>query len=87
MNIGARQPSPAWHYAHLYNPQITSEGSIMPPYPFLFQKRPIRGELAADALELPAPFAPEPGHEIVPTDRARALVTYLKCLDRTFDVQ
>ena len=86
-NIGARQPSESWHYAHLYNPQITSEGSIMPPYPYLFQKRKISGSPAADALELPADVAPEPGYEIVPTDRARALVAYLKSLDRTYDVE
>jgi cytochrome c oxidase cbb3-type subunit 2 len=86
MNIGARQPSEAWHYSHLYNPQITSEGSIMPPYPYLFHTRKISGSSAADALQLPAPFAAELGYEIVPTDRARALVAYLKSLDRTFDV-
>jgi cytochrome c oxidase cbb3-type subunit I/II len=25
----------SWHYAHMFNPQLTSEGSIMPPYPWL----------------------------------------------------
>ena len=43
INIGARQPSAAWHYLHLYNPQITSAGSIMPPHPFLFERRPLGG--------------------------------------------
>ena len=86
MNIGARQPSDAWHYKHLYNPQITSKGSIMPPYRYLFQQRQIGSAKAPDALELEGDFAPEPGYEIVPTDRARALVAYLKSLDRTFDL-
>ena len=40
-NIGEREPSAEWHLRHLYNPQITSSGSLMPPYPFLFEKRPI----------------------------------------------
>ena len=31
-NIGARQTSRQWHYLHLYNPQITSAGSVMPPF-------------------------------------------------------
>jgi cytochrome c oxidase cbb3-type subunit I/II len=27
----------SWHYNHMYDPQITSEGSIMPPYPWLHE--------------------------------------------------
>ncbi|MCB0704943.1 MAG: cytochrome-c oxidase, cbb3-type subunit I [Saprospiraceae bacterium] len=27
----------SWHYDHMYDPQITSEGSIMPPYPWLHE--------------------------------------------------
>ena len=43
-NIGLRRPDDethtnlVWHLQHLYNPQITSPGSIMPPYPFLFRE-------------------------------------------------
>ncbi len=33
--IGGRY-NDAWHYSHMYDPQITSKGSIMPPYPWLF---------------------------------------------------
>jgi cytochrome c oxidase cbb3-type subunit 2 len=36
-NIGVRQPSENWHALHLYNPQLTSAGSIMPPFRFLFE--------------------------------------------------
>jgi cytochrome c oxidase cbb3-type subunit I/II len=32
---GVLRPSAAWHYAHLVNPQATSPGSVMPPYPWL----------------------------------------------------
>ena len=52
-NIGARQPSKSWHHLHLYNPQITSPGSIMPPFAFLYEERPIVGEPSVDALDLP----------------------------------
>lgn len=33
--IGGRY-NDSWHYSHMYDPQTTSEGSIMPPYPWLF---------------------------------------------------
>ena len=49
-NIGTRKDpddpdkySTAWHYMHLYKPQITSPGSNMPSYKFLFEKRKIAG--------------------------------------------
>src|SRR5262249_50829473 len=35
-NIGARQPDETWHLLHLYNPLITSPGSLMPPFDYLF---------------------------------------------------
>lgn len=28
----------SWHYNHMYDPTLTSNGSIMPPYPWLFEK-------------------------------------------------
>jgi cytochrome c oxidase cbb3-type subunit 2 len=82
-NIGARQPSKSWHHLHLYNPGITSPGSIMPPFAFLYDEQPIVGEPSDEALELPPEFAPPAGREVVPTDEARALVAYLLRLDRT----
>ena len=27
-----------WHYNHMLDPEVTSQGSIMPPYPWLFEK-------------------------------------------------
>jgi cytochrome c oxidase cbb3-type subunit 2 len=83
-NIGARQPDETWHLLHLYNPLITSPGSIMPPFDYLFEKRRIVGERTYDALPLRNEWAPSPGFEIVPTDRAKALVAYLKAQNRTF---
>ena len=80
-NIGERQPSADWHLSHLYNPQITSKGSVMPPYPFLFQVRPVgaRGP-SADALKVSGEHAPGAGLEVVPTGAARQLVAYLQSL-------
>ncbi len=89
-NIGTRKDpddpdkyNRAWHYLHLYNPRLTSPGSIMPSYSFLFEKRKIVGEQAEDALKLPAAEAPEQGYEIVPTSDARELVAYLMTLDHS----
>jgi cytochrome c oxidase cbb3-type subunit II len=79
-NIGARQASDSWHLLHLYNPQTTSKGSIMPPFRFLFEKRKIGERPAANALKLPLEFAIEPGYEIVPKREATALVQYLLSL-------
>ncbi len=86
-NIGARQADPTWHMLHLYDPQITSRGSVMPPSRFLFEERKIKGSPSPDALKLPATYVdgtplpadslPAEGYEIVPTERAKSLVSYL----------
>ena len=79
-NIGQRQPSVDWHMNHLYDPQSTSRGSIMPPYRYLFEQRWIGNVPSPDALNLTGDFAPPAGYEIVPTAEARALVAYLLSL-------
>lgn len=79
-NIGLRQTSAAWHLLHLYNPRIVSKGSIMPPFPFLFEKQKIGSLPSPDALKLPPEFALEPGYEIVPRPEAKALAQYLLSL-------
>jgi cytochrome c oxidase cbb3-type subunit II len=83
-NIGARQTSRDWHMLHLYDPQITSKGSIMAPFAFLFEKHKIVGQPSPKAVKLPAPYTPEPGYEVVPTPRAEALVAYLQSLKDTY---
>ncbi len=81
-NIGARQPSKQWHYMHLYNPQTTSPGSIMPPFRFLFRTVPKEGmtKIPDGRIELPEDYQ-VPGHYVVATERAEALVAYLLSLD------
>ena len=70
-NIGSRNPSPTWHSMHLYNPQITSKGSIMPPFRFLFDRYP------AGKSGDPAAVSLGDGDEIVPNPEGRALIAYL----------
>ncbi len=74
-NIGLRNPSPQWHYLHLYNPQLTSPGSTMPPFRFLFE--PVKDGAPADAFALPD------GMRVAPTADARALVAYLLSLQHS----
>jgi cytochrome c oxidase cbb3-type subunit 2 len=84
-NIGARQASRDWHLLHLYDPQITSKGSIMPRFAFLFEERQIIGEPSPHALKLPAPHTAKPGYEVLPTHRAESLLAYLLSLKDTYD--
>ncbi|MFU8805614.1 MAG: cbb3-type cytochrome c oxidase subunit II [Bradymonadaceae bacterium] len=80
-NIGARQPSRTWHYLHLYDPVITSPGSNMPPYAFLFERIQRRsGPAPEETLTFPAEHD-DPDHWIVPGVRARDLVDYLLTLN------
>jgi cytochrome c oxidase cbb3-type subunit 2 len=81
-NIGLRNPSDSWHLLHLYNPQLTSPGSTMPPFRFLFHKAKAGPQPRADALALP-PEESTPGYEAIPSEEARALVAYLKSLRRS----
>jgi len=84
-NISVRQPNENWHFLHLYNPRITSPGSNMPPFPFLFRKVPVEVQMPHDALSFP-PGWEVPGYAVVPTRRAKALVAYLTSLDHTHPV-
>ena len=72
-----------WHHKHLYSPRSISLDSIMPAYRFLYQKRRVEGEYAADALKLTGDDAPPPGYEIVPSYDAKCLVAYLMSLDQS----
>lgn len=86
-NVGLRY-SELWQHQHLYNPQITSPGSTMPPFPFLYKVQPIsetRGP-ASDAIEIPAAYHPGEGLEVVPTQRAHDLVAYLMNLQQDYEL-
>jgi cytochrome c oxidase cbb3-type subunit 2 len=65
----------AWLYAHLYNPRNNPQlwKSTCPPYPFLFEKREIKGSRSDEALDVQTCE----GYELVPGSDARALVSYL----------
>lgn len=79
-DVGSRLPDANWHLLHLYAPEYEVKGSVMPPYRFLFETRRIERGHSPDALALPPELAPAPGYEVVPTQRAKALVAYLLSL-------
>ena len=79
-NVGLRVPDADWHLRHLYAPQNEVQGSLMPPYRFLFETRKIGREASPDALKLSGKLAPPPGYEIVPKPEATVLVAYLQSL-------
>jgi cytochrome c oxidase cbb3-type subunit 2 len=81
-NIGVRQSSTSWHYQHLYDPRSVSPGSIMPPFRFLFEKRPLTGQPDPDALVFNASKIVGGNSQIVPNHDAHALVAYLTSLRR-----
>lgn len=75
MNIGTRQPSGAWHYAHLYEPRAVTPGSVMPAFPFLFEVKD-QAQMGDELVSLPAGVGPA-GKVVVAGPQARALVNYL----------
>lgn len=79
--------SAAWHHQHLYDPRTLNGYSTMPSFRFLYEKRRISGERAADALPLTGPAAADEGWEIVPSYDAKALVAYLMSLDQSHELK
>ena len=80
-NTAQRQPSADWHYLHLYDPQITSPGSVMPSLKFLFEVTDKEPRSTSDAVQLPEDYT-EDKRWIVPSQRAIELVGYLLSLDQ-----
>jgi cytochrome c oxidase cbb3-type subunit II len=93
-NVGRRFDA-NWNHLHLYYPQLTSPGSIMPAFPFLYEIRKVEGEPSPRALRItpeaakvagmPVALLPREGYEIVPTRRAEDLVAYLISLNDTYE--
>lgn len=69
-----------WLYGHLYNPRNEPKRwkSTCPPFRFLFDKRPIKGDPSNDALSVDLTN----GTEVVPGPDAKALVSYLLSLKK-----
>ena len=84
-STGRRLPDAQWHYWHLYDPQSTSPGSIMPPHRFLFTTERPTGDTQFDFEEVEVIDGMNvPGGKLWATPDARALVEYLLSLNRAF---
>ena len=59
----------------------------MPAYRFLYEKRRVGGQRAADAIKLTGPDAPSDEWEIVPSYDAKCLVAYLMSLDQSHELK
>ena len=79
--------SAPWHHLHLYSPRSLVMDSNMPAYRFLYEKRRVGGQPAADALKISGPDAPSDEFEVVPTYDARCLVAYLMSLDQSHELK
>ncbi len=85
LNIAVRQPSRDWHLGHLYQPRAYLPGSIMPAYPFLFERLTGDARDGEVSVTLPPEYRVE-GQRIVARQEALDLVAYLLSLDRTYPV-
>jgi cytochrome c oxidase cbb3-type subunit 2 len=81
-NLGYRAKDAATLHVQLYAPRAHEGWSIMPAFRNLYKVQKIQGSGTNDALDLPKPFAPKKGYEVVPTDDARELVKYLLSLKK-----
>lgn len=88
MNVGQRLTSHDWHHLHLYDPQVTSPGSVMPPFRYLYEVKLIGDTPSADALRFPPGYKhmPPEGYEVVPSKRAQLLVEYLLSLKLDYEL-
>jgi cytochrome c oxidase cbb3-type subunit 2 len=84
-NVGARHDA-AWFYSHLNDPWKHADVTTMPSYPFLFKQEERSGPSSVNALEIEGNDAPAEGFEVVPTDKAVALVAYLQSLNLDYDL-
>lgn len=80
-SYGTRQTNANLILQHLYEPIRTMPGSMMPPYRFLFEKRPYStlDRMPEGAIVIKPP-TDKPGEIIVPKEDALALVAYLLSL-------
>jgi len=84
-NVGTRYTDRAWYHQKLFNARIQVPDSNMPSYKSLYRERLIDGQRSDNALELEGRFAVKEGYEVVPTEKAEALVDYL--LSRRMDAK
>ncbi|MGE9270794.1 MAG: hypothetical protein ACQKBU_08320 [Verrucomicrobiales bacterium] len=92
MNVGRRVRAEhgvnaaSYLFQHLYNPRLipslATNSSSCPSFSFLFETQEIKGQPSDEALDVPV----ADGFQIVPGQKARALVDYLMSLQHDDEV-
>lgn len=82
LRLGGKYPD-SWHYHHMLDPESMSPGSIMPPYPWLFEKELDDSNIAAKIAAMRTLGVPYPeGYEAQAQDdlqkQARQIADNLK---------
>ena len=80
--VGGKWPD-AWHYEHMKDPRQTSPGSIMPPYPWLFDSKVDVADIQASVSAMKTLGVPYTDDDVANTGKAMAeqaagIVTNLK---------
>jgi len=78
-SVGYRITDAQTHHQHLYDPRSVAAYSTMPSFRHLYERREIQGRPSLNAVHV------EDGFEVVPTDKAKALVQYLLSLKKDSD--
>ena len=83
-NVGQRGYSDEWLHTHLFQPQIVVPDSICPPSPFLYQTVSTKTSSAIEVKE----FSNEANSAIfiVPTLRAKRVISYLNSLKQDYEL-
>jgi len=83
-NVGQRGYSDEWLHTHLFQPQIVVPDSICPPSPFLYQTISTKTSSAIEVKE----FSNEANSAIfiVPTLRAKRVISYLNSLKQDYEL-
>lgn len=84
-NYGTRAPDLNAIHRHLFQPREVNPWSNMPSYSYLYKMVKIQGQPSNEAITgLTGASAPKPGYEVVPTEKAKALVAYLISLNQSY---
>ncbi len=83
-NYGWRIKDEATVHRQLYDPRSVHSWSVMPAFQHLYEVRRRDGQGSDEALKLEAKHAPPEGYEVVPGDKAKALVSYLRTLRKDY---
>ncbi|RQP08783.1 MAG: cytochrome-c oxidase [Parapedobacter sp.] len=78
-DVGNRQPSLDWNLVHLYNPRIVVKESVMPAYPWLFERKAMPADSDV-VVNVPEAFLGGKPGKVVAGQEALQLVAYLQSL-------